>query len=86
MDIFEIFDYQEETIKDATLKTLECFENSVEIYERGDWSEASHGFKECLKHFPEDSAASIYIGRCDMMINNPEVALGWDGITHMKNK
>lgn len=86
MDIFEIFDYQEETIKDAKLKTLECFENSVEIYERGDWSEASHGFKECLKHFPEDSAASIYIGRCDMMINNPEVAIGWDGITHMKNK
>ena len=86
MDIFEIFDYQEETIKDAKLKTLECFENSVEIYERGDWSEASHGFKECLKHFPEDPAASIYIRRCDMMINNPEVALGWDGITHMKNK
>ena len=86
MDIFEIFDHQEDSIKDAKLKSLECFENSVEIYERGDWFEASQGFKECQKHFPEDTASSIYLKRCEMMINNPEVALVWDGITHMKNK
>ena len=86
IDIFEIFDHQEDHIKDTKLKFLEYFENSVEIYERGNWSEASQGFKECQKHFLEDTASSIYLKRCEMMINNPEVTLVWDGNTHMKNK
>ena len=78
MDIFEIFYHQEDSIKDAKLKSLECFENSVEIYERGDWSKASQSFKECQKHFPKDTALSIYLKLCEMMINNPEVVLAWD--------
>ena len=48
MDIIEIFDYEEESIKEAKLKSREEFENSVEIYEKGNWSHALKGFEQCI--------------------------------------
>ena len=86
MDIFEIFDYEEESIKEAKLKSREEFENSVEIYEKGNWSDALKGFEQCIQSFPDDPATKIYLNRCQIMINNPDAAAGWDGITYLTKK
>ena len=51
MDIFEIFDYEEESIKEAKLKSREEFENSVEIYEKGNWSDALKDLSNASKVF-----------------------------------
>ena len=86
MDIFEIFDYEEESIKEAKLKSRQKFENSVEIYEKGNWSDALKGFEQCIQSFPDDPATKIYLNRCQIMINNPDAATSWDGITYLTKK
>ena len=51
-----------------------------------DWSDALKGFEQCTQSFPDDPATKIYLNRCQIMINNPDAAAGWDGITYLTKK
>ena len=88
----EKFSYQEvfDSLKETYSKTSKFFgdvtDSLEEIYEKGNWSDALKGFEQCIQSFPDDPATKIYLNRCQIMINNPDAAAGWDGITYLTKK
>ena len=63
--IYEIFDCDPVDLAAAKLETRAQFEQAVNLYEAGKREESSALFKQCLDRAPDDTAASIFLFRCN---------------------
>jgi len=78
--IYEVFDCDEEIIKEQKLKTKELFSEAISDYKSGRFSDALDKFNECSKECPGDSIPKIYIKRCSTLIRLPKSS-DWEGIS-----
>ncbi len=56
-----------------------CFEKGFSAYKEQRWKDAIACFKECLKIYPRDAIAPIFISRCQQFKTHPPRS-GWNGI------
>ncbi|BCA95825.1 adenylate/guanylate cyclase domain-containing protein [Legionella antarctica] len=56
-----------------------CFENGFSAYKKQHWDDAIVCFKRCLKIYPADAIAPIFIARCQQLKTKPPKP-GWDGV------
>ncbi len=64
VSLFEIFDTDEEKIKEKKLVTKRNFEEACLLYSQNCFSEAAQMFKNVLKIIPDDKITQIYLKRC----------------------
>ncbi len=68
-------------------KLNELFHKSLEglnLYRKGNWSDALKIFEEILKLYPDDRPSQLFFNRCKILMENePET---WDGIWKMTTK
>ncbi len=83
--VFEVLDYHKEDTFPNMIETLECFNNGVSYYKKGDWAASKKMFQKALKLNPDDKCSKMYLERCDYLAKNrPEGK--WDGVWVMKTK
>lgn len=64
---------------------LNRFEQGLQAYRSGEWSEAMEVFQEIVADYPLDGPSHVFIRRCrDFLASPPEGA--WDGVFSMKTK
>jgi class 3 adenylate cyclase len=63
--VYEVFDCDSDSLATAKLDTREWFEEAVNRYEAGEMEQSCALFKRCLEKAPDDSAASIFLDRCN---------------------
>jgi PAS domain S-box-containing protein len=59
--VFEVFDGDEEDLKQGKLATLSCFEEGLWLYHKRCFSQAAKQFKQVSKINPRDTVAQIYL-------------------------
>ncbi|HBB36145.1 MAG TPA: hypothetical protein DC064_31315 [Cyanobacteria bacterium UBA9273] len=64
VSVFEIFEADPLTIREAKLLTKPKFEQALFLYNRNNFREAAQLFQDCLDVIPEDKVAQIYLLRC----------------------
>jgi adenylate cyclase len=62
--VYEIFDADEENLRQGKLKTKSMFEEAVFHYHSNSLEKAETLFHQCLKANPEDPVSKIYLTRC----------------------
>ena len=64
---------------------LARYEDGVRLYRARKFSEAAVEFQECLRKQPDDYLSSMYLKRCQVLIENPP-GDSWDGVYVMTKK
>ena len=64
---------------------LARYEDGVRLYRERKFSEAAGEFQECLRKQPEDYLSSMYLKRCQALIENPPDE-SWNGVFVMTKK
>ena len=64
---------------------LARYEDGVRLYRERKFSEAMTEFKECLNRQPDDYLSSMYLKRCQALIENPPDE-SWNGVFVMTKK
>lgn len=64
VSVYEIFDAEPPDIYEGKLATKQEFEQALLLYNLGSLSEAAQLFQHCLQVNPKDTAAQIYLERC----------------------
>ena len=63
--VYEIFNCDPDELATAKLETREWFEQAVGLYEAGKQEESCALFRKCLERAPDDTAASLFLQRCE---------------------
>jgi predicted ATPase/class 3 adenylate cyclase len=63
--IYEVFDGDQEDIKQQKLLTKDVFEKALHFYHQGNIQQAIANLKICLDHYPEDCVVKMYLQRCE---------------------
>jgi len=63
--IYEIFNCDPDELATAKLETREWFEQAVGLHEAGKQEESCVLFRKCLERAPDDTAASLFLNRCE---------------------
>jgi adenylate cyclase len=82
--IFEVVCKKEE-ITEQRLKMVQTFEAGLKLYREQHWNDAISMFKTILNIHPDDSASTMYIGRCEEFRIHPPQK-DWDGVYVMTSK
>jgi adenylate cyclase len=64
---------------------LARYEDGVRLYRERKFSEAAVEFQECLRKQPDDYLSSLYLKRCQALVENPPDE-SWDGVFVMTKK
>jgi len=64
---------------------LARYEDGVRLYRERKFSEAAVEFQECLRKQPDDYLSSMYLKRCQALVENPPDE-SWDGVFVMTKK
>jgi adenylate cyclase len=64
---------------------LARYEDGVRLYRERKFSEAAAEFQECLRKQPDDYLSSMYLKRCQALIDNPPDE-SWNGVFVMTKK
>jgi hypothetical protein len=64
--VFEVFDGDEPEIKEGKLATRTIFEEGLILYQQHSIREAAQRFEDVLSVNPRDTAARIYLARCQI--------------------
>jgi PAS domain S-box-containing protein len=67
VSVYEVFDADPPTIRDAKLATKTAFEEALLLYNLHSFPQAAQLFAECLHLNPEDTVAQSYLERCQRM-------------------
>ncbi|MCK5481530.1 MAG: adenylate/guanylate cyclase domain-containing protein, partial [Gammaproteobacteria bacterium] len=63
--VYEVFNCDPDELTAAKLETREWFEQAVSLYEDGKQEESCALFRQCLERAPDDTAASLFLHRCN---------------------
>lgn len=85
VDIYEVFDSDDDAIKCLKENTLEDFNRGVASYQTKDIDSALKAFQAVVEKNPDDNPAKLYIERCEyyMKYGVPD---GFSGITELSKK
>lgn len=78
--LYEVFDCDEEVIREKKKETLNTFAEAVSDYRKGKFTDALEKFKVCQEHCPEDQLPQVYIKRCSTLARMP-LSPDWAGIS-----
>lgn len=78
--LYEVFDCDDEELKEKKRKTLNQFNAARNLYIAGDFEAAMEAFRVCQELVPEDQILSIYMKRCNTMKRLPPSG-EWQGIS-----
>ena len=76
--IFEIFDADDEEVRESKRRILKTYQKGVENYHVRRWDDALGLFKECLEAFPTDTISRMYADRCLRYKSDPPDE-SWNG-------
>lgn len=82
--LYQLIDEKNHTEKDF-LKTLQIFEDGLDLFEEQKWQEAAPVFKEVLEIWKGDGPASKYLERCLEYQKTPPKG-NWDGVYNLTSK
>ncbi|MBF0279565.1 MAG: HAMP domain-containing protein [SAR324 cluster bacterium] len=83
--IYEVFDEDEENIRNAKLNFRDEFQQGLQLYQSKKWEESLKLFESIQTNYPEDRLIGIYIERCrSFMHHSPSE--DWDGVYTMESK
>ena len=80
--LYELFDVDEDSIKEKKLESLEFFSQAMKAYADGEFTEAVELFRKCESICPDDTIPPIYIKRCEKLIESPP-GENWRGVSRM---
>ncbi|MBF0237409.1 MAG: response regulator [SAR324 cluster bacterium] len=83
--IFEVFDANEERIRDLKQQILKPYHQGLMLYFSRNWTDAVDQFRECLKIFPKDTVSQQFVERCDYYRKHPPEA-NWNGTIRLQQK
>jgi len=83
--IYEILDYHTDETYPHLPDALGHFRDALARYRKRDWNKARDEFRKVLAINAADKAASLYVGRCDLLEANPP-ADDWAGVWVMTDK
>lgn len=83
--ILEILNGNSQRIIDIKLKTREAFERGITLYHSKEFIYALKCFKYVLKDDSRDTAAELYVNRCNQYLEKG-VAFDWDGVEQLEKK
>ena len=64
--LFEVFSADPPDLRQVKIATKAKFERAMILYYRGDFSQASRLFQECLEYYEGDRVARTYLDRCQL--------------------
>jgi adenylate cyclase len=82
--IYEVLDYHNKESFPNMIEVLEMFNNGIEYYNEGNWSNAIKQFNKAQKGNPEDQCSSMYAERCEIL--KKEDPKDWDGVWVAESK
>lgn len=81
--IYELLAFNSDDLSFNIDRYRKLFEKAFAEYQHKKWDEAITGFEACLKVYPEDTVAPVFIKRChDFKINPPK---DWAGVWKMES-
>jgi adenylate cyclase len=83
--IYEILDYHTDETYPHLPDALGHFRDGLARYRKRDWNRARDEFRKVLGINASDKAATLYVGRCDLLEANPP-ADDWAGVWVMTDK
>ena len=83
--VYEILDYHTDETYPRVSDALGRFRDGLAKYRRRDFAAAKRLFLEVLEIHADDTAAQIYIDRCDLLTRNPPPP-DWEGVWVMESK
>lgn len=83
--ILEILNGNSQRIIDIKLKTREAFERGISLYHSKEFIYALKCFKYVLKDDSRDTAAELYVSRCNQNLEKG-VSSDWDGVEQLEKK
>ena len=85
VEIFELMGAGETVLRVKKLSSQDRFEQAIDAFQTGRFTEARNLFASVSAEMAEDRAAAMYIERCDRFIANPPPA-DWDGALQLDTK
>jgi len=70
---------------DQQKKLVQVFHESLDYFEKRDWTQAEKGFQDALSIIPGDSPSAIYLDRCKQFLTTPPED-NWDGVYNLTSK
>ena len=83
--VYEVFDGDAPDIIALKLKTRDDFEQGLRHYRQKEFAESAEYFKQMLAVYPDDTAAQIYLKRCEHF-QQYGVAENWEGVEALESK
>lgn len=83
--IYELLSEDQSQLSFDLAKYNAVYTKGFEAYQSQKWDVAIEYFSECLKIYPEDTIALVFINRCKHYKLNPPTA-SWDGVWHLQEK
>jgi tetratricopeptide (TPR) repeat protein len=78
--LYEVFDCDEEGLKQLKLQTAPLFQQGLLLYKKGDFAQAEAVFQQCLALCPEDKLLAVYLTRCNVLQRIP-AGNEWEGVS-----
>ncbi len=82
--VYEVLDYHTDATFPHMADVLGHFRDGLDAYRHGLWDKATASFQSALSHHAGDKASQLYVGRCELLKNNPPP--DWDGVWKMDHK
>jgi adenylate cyclase len=77
-DIYELMSFDKKTLSFDIDQYTDIFDRAFQYYQQRKWDEALALFSECLKVYPEDTVAIVFMNRITQFKINPPTAT-WNG-------
>lgn len=81
VEVWEIYDGDAPDLAESKHNTRQQFEQGVDFYHNGEQAEALAIFETLVKLNPDDSAANLYLRRCQRHTHEKRPAPSWDLLT-----
>jgi class 3 adenylate cyclase len=83
--LYEIFDADPPPLKQKKIASLADYYQGVLYYRAMEWEKAVEAFSRCLKIYPRDPVAELYVERCILYQRQPPPP-EWNGVTVLTAK
>jgi len=83
--LYEIFDADPAPLKQQKIASLADYYQGVLYYRAMEWEKAVEAFSRCLKIYPRDPVAELYVERCILYQRQPPPP-EWNGVTVLTAK
>jgi adenylate cyclase len=83
--VYEVLDFHDERSFPNLMEVMHRFRDGLSLYRESRWDDALSAFEAALRYNPNDTAARLYVQRCQHLKENPPPE-NWDGVWVMTSK